>query len=355
MKKTSLLLALFSIIVLSESFCFSQKEGVKPQIKSLSQEFIFDSASFPSCHASSIVETKEGLLIAFFGGKYERSPDVSIYTSRRIGQQWTTPCKLADGLINDTLSYPTWNPVLFNAGDSLFLFYKVGPNPTSWWGLFKYSIDQGKTWSVEQRLAEGILGPIRNKPIKLKSGIVLSPSSTESSTGIWKAHIERSTDNGRTWTRTEIPSDNKIKVIQPTLLAHPDGKIQALLRSDQNVIMQSWSHDEGLTWSEISPTDVTHPNAGIDAIRTQSGLFLLVNNPLKRGESWEVGRNKLTLYWSVDGFNWQFLMELENEPTGEFSYPAIIQSEDGYIHITYTYNRKKIKHVSFLINNTDKK
>jgi predicted neuraminidase len=48
---------------------------------------------------------------------------------------------------------------------------------------------------------------------------------------------------------------------------------------------------------------------------------------------------------SSDGQNWKDVAVLENEPNGEFSYPAVIQAADGKVHITYTWKRKKIKHV----------
>ena len=117
------------------------------------------------------------------------------------------------------------------------------------------------------------------------------------------------------------------------------------MRSNQNVIMESWSEDEGQTWSTVQPTTIQHPNSGIDAITLQSGEKLLVNNPLKSGNSWETGRNKLDLYYSVDGKSWTDIFQLEGESEGEFSYPDIIQTKDGLVHITYTYNRRKIKHV----------
>ena len=166
------------------------------------EEFLYDSAAFPQCHASTIVETKNGLLASFFGGTHERAKDVCIYTCRKIANgQWSSPEKVADGFVNDTLSYPTWNPVLFHVGDRLFLYYKVGPSPTEWRGMYLYSEDEGESWSEPQKLPEGILGPIRNKPIILESGVILSPSSIEYTPERWKAHIERSTDNGKTWTK----------------------------------------------------------------------------------------------------------------------------------------------------------
>lgn len=339
-------LVLAGIIVAALASCNSPKSGQAVSIELKTSEFLYDSAAFPQCHASTSVETKDGLMAAFFGGTHERANDVCIYTTRKVeGGQWSAPEKVADGFVNDTLTYPTWNPVLFKVGSRLYLYYKIGPSPTEWWGMSIYSTDEGKTWSQPEKLPANILGPIRNKPIMLRSGIVLSPSSIEYTPERWKAHIERSTDNGVSWTKIDIPSPDSVKVIQPTLLVHPDGKIQALLRSNQNVIMQSWSEDEGLTWSEVTPTGVVHPNSGIDAVSTGSGWYFLVNNPLKSGQSWEMGRNKLFLYASEDGFSWQKIYELENQPEGEFSYPAIIQTSNGNLQITYTYNRTKIKHV----------
>ena len=59
---------------------------------------------------------------------------------------------------------------------------------------------------------------------------------------------------------------------------------------------------------------------------------------------WGGKRTPLNVAWSADGKSWNPWLVLENTP-GEFSYPAIIQSRDGLVHITYTWNRKKIKHV----------
>ena len=76
--------------------------------------FLYESAPFPSCHASTIVETRRGMVVAFFGGTYERHPDVCIWLAH-LGKdgQWTAPEKVADGVQADASRHPTWNPVLF--------------------------------------------------------------------------------------------------------------------------------------------------------------------------------------------------------------------------------------------------
>ena len=331
--------------LLSTTAC---KKGNNTEIlvNEISSDLIADTTQFAQCHASSLAETSDGLLLAFFAGPYERHPDVCIYTSRLENGIWSKPQKVANGFENDTLSYPTWNPVLFrDANSKLSLFYKVGPSPNDWWGMVINSEDDGRNWSEPERLPDGIGGPIRNQPVRLNSGVILSPSSTEATHELWKSHIERSTNGGKTWTKVDIPSPDSVKVIQPALLLYPDNKIQALMRSNQNVVMESWSEDEGKSWSPVQATNIRHPNSGIDAIKLQSGAKLLVNNPMKSGDSWEAGRNKLDLYYSEDGKNWKNIFALENQPEGEFSYPDIIQTKDGLVHISYTYNRRQIKHV----------
>lgn len=348
MKSFHSILVIFSLLI---GYSFQQKSANEIKVEVISSEFISDTTQYAQCHASTLLETTDGLLIAYFGGPHERHPDVCIYTSAYKNGAWSKPVKIADGIMNDTLRYSTWNPVLYRTADqSISLYYKVGPSPNEWWGMAMYSDDEGQNWSAPERLPHGILGPIRNQPILLKSGVILSPSSTEVSHELWKSHIERSTDGGKSWTKIDIPSRDSVKVIQPALLIHPGNKIQALMRSNQNMIMESWSEDEGLSWSEVQPTNIKHPNSGIDAITLQSGVKLLVNNPVKSGKSWESGRNKLDLYYSEDGKNWKDIFQLEDHEKGEFSYPDILQTRDGLVHICYTYNRSKIKHISLKIS-----
>jgi predicted neuraminidase len=103
----------------------------------VSSEFIFDKAAFPQCHASTIAETKQGLVTAWFGGTREKDPDVGIWVSRQVGSKWTPPVEVVNGVQNESLRYPCWNPVLFTAADGkLLLFYKVGPSPSTWWGIY---------------------------------------------------------------------------------------------------------------------------------------------------------------------------------------------------------------------------
>ena len=231
--KNSLFLICFALLLIT-----SCQQNKSTNFQFVSESYISDTLQYAQCHASSIIETDEGLLLSFFGGPYERHPEVSIYTAAFTNGQWQKPLKVADGKA-DTTSLPTWNPVLFrNANNKIDLFYKVGPSPNDWWGMVMHSGDEGKTWSAAEQLPNGILGPIRNKPILLKSGVILSPSSTEESHELWKSHIERSTDGGQIWTKIDIPSPDSVKVIQPTLLVYPNESIQALLRSNQNVVME---------------------------------------------------------------------------------------------------------------------
>ncbi len=161
-------------------------------------EFIYETAPFPSCHASTIAETKGGLIAAWFGGTAEKDPDVGIWVSHHDGTGWSAPVEVANGLQEDGVKrYPCWNPVLFQPKEGpLLLFYKAGPSPSRWWGLMVTSTDGGQSWSKPRRLPEGFLGPIKNKPVALPDGSLLCPSSTEHDG--WRIHLERTPDLGVT-------------------------------------------------------------------------------------------------------------------------------------------------------------
>jgi predicted neuraminidase len=317
----------------------SMKDSKPPGL--VSSEFIYESAPFPSCHASTIVESKNGLVAAWFGGTAERNPDVGIWVSHFQKGKWTVPVEVANGVGFATNRLPTWNPVLFQPKQGpLMLFYKVGPSPSTWWGMLITSDDGGKTWSAPRRLPEGFLGPIKNKPVQLANGDLLCPSSSEERG--WRVHFERTPDLGATWEMIGPVNDGKaIGAIQPSILFYPQGKLQAVGRTQQERVFEIWSDDNGKTWGELKLTELPNPNSGTDAVTLADGRQLLIYNHNGNRK----GRSPLNLAVSRDGQTWQAALQLENEPGSEFSYPAIIQTRDGLVHITYTWKRKLIKHV----------
>lgn len=362
--KTSIILPLKSLIlvgilafifILIGTACNSAKETIPPSppikavnnfngVEILQEGFIYENAPFPECHASSIVELENGKIMAtWFGGTREKHPDVTIWLSIFENGKWGAIQEIADGIENDTLRYPCWNPVLFkNKAGKLFLFYKVGPNPRDWWGMMKTSIDDGKTWSYAEKLPKNRLGPIRAKPIELANGDLLCPSSVEFKGGYWRTHMEIYQPKLNFWKKIDIDPNTDFDVIQPTILRHSDTQLQILCRSRQNKIIEAWSNDNGQTWGKLGPTNLPNPSAGIDAITLPTEQHLLVYNPTEDGKN---DRSKLNLAISQDGKNWTDIYELENQLTGEFSYPAMIQTKDGLIHITYTWKRQKVRHV----------
>lgn len=326
-------LALLSIFFVAG--CATRRGGDTVAIEKA--EFIYEQAPFPSCHASTIVETKSGLVAAWFGGTDEGEKDVGIWVARHDGGKWSAPVEVAQGIAGDQ-RYPCWNPVLYQPRNGpLLLFYKVGPSPSKWWGMLKRSEDGGKTWSRPERLPHDILGPIKNKPVTIGDRL-WCPSSTEHDG--WRIHVEFTSDLGETWTRTEALSEGReFSAIQPTILSWTPKRVQLLCRAKQGgKIVECRTEDGGKTFSRLQQTTLANPNSGIDAVMLKDGRALIVYNDTPRG------RTPLTVALSHDGQTWTNVATLENQP-GEYSYPAIIQARDGKVHITYTWKRQRIKHV----------
>lgn len=321
-------------------------------------------------HASTLVELKDGdIMAAWFAGTHEGAPDVAIYGARLHDGAWATPVELAraDGV-------PYWNPVLFHTQDGrLWLYYKYGKKPDVWAGARKWSDDDGRTWSAEEHLPEGILGPIKDKPLVLKNGIVVSGSSVESpgqNPSVWTAWIERSVDDGRTWTKfgpitipekSDIPNEFLIAtirkefaptggaypprqvtvgIIQPTVVWMGGHHLRFYARSQTRsaLIAVADSNDDGKTWTRAHFIAVPNPNSGIDAVRLRDGRIVLVFN-----DSFDK-RTPLDLAISKDGDDFSIFKTLEDGP-GEYSYPAIIQASNGDLLVTYTWRRVTIKFV----------
>jgi alpha-L-rhamnosidase len=319
----------------------------------ISSTFINENAPYPSCHASTIVETTEGKLVAaWFGGTLERDPDVGIWVARQENGRWLPAVEVANGIQPEGPRLPSWNPVLFQPKNGpLVLFYKIGPMPQNWWGMMITSDDGGKTWTPPRRMADGVLGPIKNKPEELADGTWMSPSSTEGTPTGWRVHFELSRDAGKTW-ETIGPVDKgkepELDAIQPSILFHGDGRLQALARTRNGVVASTWSKDGGKTWSALEPIDLPNPNTGTDAVTLADGRQLIVyNHSAPPPERPTKGlRYPLDVAISNDGITWRRVLILEDEPrVAGYAYPAVIQTSDGLVHITYTWDRKLIKHV----------
>jgi predicted neuraminidase len=129
---------------------------------------------------------------------------------------------------------------------------------------------------------DAILGPIKNKPVQLPDGSILSPTSTEENKlfGLWKVHFELSKVLGKTWSKIELAPvalEKTIQAIQPSILFHDNNKLQALGRSKGGKIFE--------TWSALSYTNLPNPNSGTDAVTLKNGAHLLVYNHTEKGRS----------------------------------------------------------------------
>lgn len=299
---------------------------------------------FDQCHASTITETADGNLVAaWFGGTAEKDDDVGIWYSVQKENKWSKPKQAAK--VNNT---PHWNPVLMTDKQGVVhLFFKVGPEIPHWQTYWMNSKD-GENWSKPEELVpgdKGGRGPVKNKAIILEDGTWLAPASTE--LGEWNSFADRSTDRGKTWTRSEDFEIDKSKlegkgIIQPTFWESKPGHVHAMMRSSGGQIWRTDSTDGGKTWAPIYDTGLPNNNSGIDALSLEDGRVLLVYNPV--GGNWS-DRTPLDLAVSEDnGKTWETIAHLEADADkeSEFSYPAIIRTSNG-IAISYTYQRERVR------------
>ena len=311
-------------------------------MKILESEFVYDRMEgFPTCHASTIVEWKGDLIAAWYGGQAEGSSDSANVVARKPAgsKAWEKPFVVAK-----QPGRAHGNPRLFpDPKGNVCIIYAV--NFGKWCAggsrLFeRKSEDGGKTWSKERELDLGapLLG--KNKPIALMSREYLLPVEDEAR---WRSCVLISTDGGESWIRYgDIAGENGEKVIQPAAAQLRDGSILMLLRTDVGRIYETRSHDRGRGWSPATPTILSNPNSGIDLVKMKDGRLALAYNdsPYNWGP-----RTPLCLALSEDdGRSWREELVLE-QGKGEYSYPAIVQTADGRLHVTYTWRREKIRHV----------
>ena len=360
-------------------------------------QFVYTDAGFPQCHSSSLCFAENGdLLCAFMGGTAEHNPDTKARLSRKArgSREWTAPQMVAEP---DKERWCLDNPVIFRIpepGEPLMLWYKIRPGwPMKeggidlctiafWEARVKRSYDNGLTWSEFEPLPEGFLGPIKDKPVWHDGRLICGSSCESKYTHEGKhIHFEWSDDRGATWHWSEpdsialsipcklrkpgrvgenrdVPDDPDryygnwwpIFSIQPTILIHRDGSLQALCRTANGKISTTWSRDNAQTWSEETLTDMPQNGSGIDATTLPDGRFALVYNDFETLPGRHGGpRSPLKLAISEDGLHWTNVLTLEDDALKEYSYPAIICDDEGFLHISYTWRRYRVKYVKVKI------
>ncbi len=383
----------FSFWFVILSFCgFS----ANAQDKNIKTTYIFPFQD-KHVHSSSIVELPNGDLMAcWFEGSGERNAnDVKIMGARlkKGDSNWTKPFLMAD-----TPGHPDCNPVLFvDKNEKLKLFWIVvqanrwetsvlkykesinylntGEPKWDWQDVillkpgdefpetikkeFSSMKSRGLAWAeyaprYETMVYEAAKDKTKREtgwmtrihPFVLPNGRILLPLYSD---GFNLSLMAISDDHGETWKPSKpiVGYGN----IQPCILQKKDGSLIAYMRDNGDSpgrILESISTDNGFSWTAAIKTNIQNPGTSVDAIALKNGKWVMVYNDL------EDGRYSIVISLSDDeGKTWKWTRILdrkENKNKGSFSYPSVIQTKDGLIHISYSYKvneNKTIKHVSF--------
>ena len=349
---------------------------------------------YKSNHASNLMQLDNGdILCVWFAGSSEGAGDIKIAISRlKAGDTSWSGCRL----ISDDFGCSEQNPFIYDFGGGriwvVHTAQKTRDCTRSEWekrvasGLCQgdygrqetaeirvlESVDYGETFSARRILNDKPGAFCRNPILKLSNGDLLigiwySVQDEESirtglSYGRDYSACMISSDGGDTWKEYPVPNSTGRVHMQPVEM--PDGTLVAFFRSRfSDRIYRSVSRDCGRTWNEPEPTILPNNNASIQAKILKSGLIALVYNhtPYLYNDSnevrWPGYRYPISLALSDDGgVSWPYIRHVDHGDgyageknqscNQEFSYPSLLQTTDGRLHVSYTcQNRVCIKHV----------
>ncbi len=343
-------------------------------------------------HAPGIAELQNGdLVVSWYRGTGERTADdVAVWGARlaKGSTQWSDAF-----LMHDTPGFPDCNTALMtNAEGHLVLFWpvilantwescltrmKVSRHPEAP-GAIQWDSDQTLLLKPADFSAEAVaaldeqvaaLPPLpeenkksiqearerlsqklyqrlgwqpRCKPTVLPSGRILLPRYTDTFS---LSLMAISDDGGQSWFAGKPMLG--FGAIQPTVLRRSNGTLVAWMRENgfSGRIRVAESTDDGMSWGPVTSSALPNPGSGLDGVRLQNGHWLLVYNDTTSG------RNRLAVSVSMDeGVTWQATRHLEDQPSGSFHYPCVIQGADARIHVVYSYfaeGGKSMKHAAF--------
>jgi len=345
-------------------------------------------------HASFVASLPGGDLgCVWFGGTQEGIPDISIYFSRLVpgATQWTPALRLSDGSARSEQ-----NPLLFTTpGGALWLLWtaQLGGNQDTALVRRRISPDGGRSWGPIETLIDEMPGHgtfIRSRIVVNVRGEWLLPiwRCTKPPQGAWTGNLDTSSvlvsaDEGKTWRESRVP--DSAGCVHMSIVPWGDGSLLAFYRSRwADHVYRSVSTDGGQVWSAPQPISLPNNNSSVMALTLAGGSIALVYNESSAADAtgrrlslyddiggterpvpgadraafWGAPRAPLTVALSEDGgLTWPHRRNLEggdgycmtnnskDRLNREVSYPALCQTEDGMLHMTYTYWRQAIKYV----------
>ena len=321
------------------------------------EQFVDPRFVHPSAHVSSICELPDGRMVAvWYAGSREGARDVGIYIATRkagVTNTWSTPASAGthETAGEETFRYvkKVGNAIVFSGANNQLHLLHVTTGFGGWSCSqinLKTSTDAGATWSRSRRLG---LSPflniselVKNAPVPTADGGFVVP--------IYHELLGKFSE--LLWLRPSAGGFEVIKTrayggytaFQPALVALNETNALMLNRAAGSVakIHATRTSDGGHTWSALETIDLPNSNSGLDAIRLSDGRLLLAFNDTNSG------RDNLRLAISADdGMTWKRAATLVTEAGEEFSYPTVLQTTDGLIHVTYTWKRKGIKEATF--------
>ncbi len=330
------------------------------QEPSLKEHFIIPGQKGRMVHVASICEISKGNFAAsWYGGTREGAGDVAIFLSffpSREKAVWTDPQVVVDRASASKELYryvkKVGNPILFTDSMSrlwmLFVTVRFGGWSCSSINV-KISEDFGKTWTPTRQLT---LSPflniselVRNNQVPLQNGAFGVPIYHEF-IGYFPEMLwikpEKETSSDFAYRKTRIIGGREYQ--QPAVAVFDEHSACAFYRcrTEIRAVGRSITMDGGTRWSSAERLEQANPDASLDVLPLSDGRFLMVYNDHART------RENLRLALSNDrGKSWQAIATLEDTPEEEFSYPYMIRSDSGDIHLVYTWKRKRIKHLVF--------
>jgi predicted neuraminidase len=320
------------------------------------EELVNPHSPQPVVHVASICELPDGQLAAtWYGGSREGATDVAIYfATRPRGEQKWSPSR---AIVTPDLATRELGRAVRKVGNSLIFCDETG----KLWLLYvtitaggwsssslnlTTSTDQGRSWAPSRRLT---LSPffnlselVKNGPIALANGGWAVPMYHELVGQFPELLWLSATADGFADTKSRIVGGRA--GFQPAVTPLSKNRAVTFLRdtTPRKRITVSRTADYGRTWSSPEALDLPNPDSGLDALRLADGRLLLAFNDSR------TGRENLRLAASTDdGCSWKRVATLAEESKTDFSYPFLIQTRDGNIHVVFTWKGKAIKHVVF--------